>query len=41
MRRAFWLASAVIFLDEAVFIAILPLLPEYAERFGLSAAEVG
>jgi predicted MFS family arabinose efflux permease len=41
MRRAFWLASAVIFLDEAVFVAILPLLPEYAERFGLSAAEVG
>jgi MFS family permease len=41
MRRRFWLASAVILLDEALYIALIPVLPYYAERFGLSKTEVG
>lgn len=39
--RAFWLASAVIFLDEVVFLALVPLLPYYSERFDLTKTETG
>lgn len=41
MTRAFWLANAVILLDEVLYLAIIPLLPHYAERFDLSNAETG
>lgn len=40
-RRGFWLASAVIFLDEVVFLALIPLLPYYNERFDLTKTETG
>ena len=36
MRRAFWLSSGVIFLDEVVYVALFPLLPMYASELGLS-----
>ncbi len=41
MRRVFLLSSATIFLDEVVYIALFPLLPEYAGKFDLSKTEVG
>lgn len=41
MTRGFWLANAVILLDEVLYLAIIPLLPDYAERFDLSKAETG
>ena len=41
MARGFWLANAVIFLDEVLYLALIPLLPYYAERFELSKTESG
>lgn len=41
MTRTFWLANLVILLDEVVYLALIPLLPEYAERFDLSKAGSG
>lgn len=41
MSRAFWLSSAVIFLDETLFVAIYPLLPDFASELDLTRAEVG
>jgi MFS family permease len=39
--RAFWVPSAIIFLDEVVYLALIPLLPYYADRFELSKTEAG
>jgi MFS family permease len=41
VRRAFWVASSVIVLDEVLFAAIAPLLPVYVHRFHLSASQAG
>ncbi len=41
MRRLIFLASTIIFFDVAFFAAIAPLLPDYADEFGLSEAEAG
>ena len=41
MGRSFWLANAVILLDEVLYLALIPLLPTYAARFDLSSAEAG
>ncbi|MEZ5076694.1 MAG: MFS transporter [Solirubrobacterales bacterium] len=41
MRRLLVLASAVVFLDIAFFSAIAPLLPDYVDDLGLSAAQAG
>jgi predicted MFS family arabinose efflux permease len=40
-RRRFWLANGCIILDEIVYLSLLPLLPELAERLSLSKTEVG
>ena len=40
-RRRFWLANGCIILDEVVYLSLLPLLPELAERLSLSKTEVG
>ncbi len=37
----FWLVNALIFLDEVVYVALVPLLPLYARRFHLTVADVG
>jgi len=41
MRKLFFLASAMIFVDVAFFAAIAPLLPGYVDDLGLSKAEAG
>src|SRR5262249_24033474 len=38
--RSFWIVNAVIFLDEVVYIALVPLLALYADRFSLSIVDV-
>jgi predicted MFS family arabinose efflux permease len=40
-RRRFWLANGAIVLDEIVYLALLPLLPDLSERFALSKTEAG
>lgn len=39
--RRFWVSSGVIFVDETLYTAILPLLPVFASLHGLSTATVG
>ena len=41
MRRLLLLVSAIVAADTAFFTALTPLLPHYADRFGLSKAEAG
>src|SRR3954470_14870292 len=41
MRRLLILTGAVVFLDTLFFSAIAPLLPRYADEFGLSKAAAG
>jgi MFS family permease len=41
VNRRFVLANATIMLDEVVYLALIPLLPTYVERFHLSKAEAG
>ncbi|HEX8690569.1 MAG TPA: MFS transporter [Solirubrobacterales bacterium] len=41
VRRLLFLASAMVFFDVAFYAAIAPLLPDYADQFGLSHAEAG
>jgi MFS family permease len=41
MRRLLVLTSAVVFLDTLFFSAIAPLLPHYAEEFGLTKGAAG
>lgn len=41
MRRLLFLTGAVVLVDTMFFSAITPLLPTYAERFGLSKAGAG
>jgi predicted MFS family arabinose efflux permease len=41
MRRLLVLTSAVVFLDTLFFSAIAPLLPHYADEFGLSKSAAG
>jgi MFS family permease len=39
--RTFWIVNGAIFLDEVVYIALVPLLPLYAHRFALSVGDAG
>ncbi len=41
MRRLLALASAIVFVDAMFFAAIVPLLPEYVDEFGLSKTGAG
>jgi len=41
MRRLLLLVGAIVFVDTMFFSAITPLLPHYAERFGLSKTGAG
>jgi MFS family permease len=41
MRRLLVFAGAVVFVDTIFFAALAPLVPYYAERFGLSELDVG
>ena len=41
MRRLFWLVATVVFVDTMFFAAVSPLLPEYADQFGLSKTGAG
>ena len=41
MRRLLVLTSAVVFLDTLFFSAIAPLLPHYADEFGISKSAAG
>jgi MFS family permease len=41
MRRLLLLVSAIVAADTTFFTALTPLLPHYADRFGLSKAEAG
>ncbi len=41
MRRLLALVSAIIFVDALLFTALTPLVPGYAEEFGLSKADAG
>jgi MFS family permease len=41
MRRLLALVSAIIFVDALLFTALTPLVPEYADEFGLSKAGAG
>ena len=36
MRRLFFAVSATMFVDSLLYLAIVPLLPWYADEFGLS-----
>ena len=40
-RRLLILASSIVFLDTVFFAAIVPLLPTYAEEFGLTKTDAG
>lgn len=41
MRRFLLLASVVVLMDTSLYAALTPLLPHYADRFGLSKAGAG
>jgi len=41
MRRLLLLASAIVFVDTVFYSAITPLLPRYAEEFGLTKSTAG
>ena len=41
MRRLFWLVAAVVLVDTMFFAAVAPLLPRYADEFGLSKTAAG
>ncbi|HEX2096532.1 MAG TPA: MFS transporter, partial [Solirubrobacterales bacterium] len=41
MRRLLVFTAAIVFFDVAFYAAIAPLLPDYADEFGLSHAEAG
>ncbi len=41
MRRLFWLVAAVVLVDTMFFAAVSPLLPQYADQFGLSKTGAG
>ncbi|HEV3478953.1 MAG TPA: MFS transporter [Gaiellaceae bacterium] len=41
MRKLLLLVGAIVFVDTMFFVALTPLLPEYAEEFGLSKAGAG
>lgn len=41
MRRLLLLVGAIVFVDTMFYAAITPLLPEYADRFGLSKTGAG
>jgi MFS family permease len=41
MRRLLILASAMVFFDVTFYAAIVPLLPDYVDEFGLSKGEAG
>ncbi len=41
MRRLLVLASAIVFVDTVFYSAITPLLPRYAEEFGLTKSAAG
>lgn len=39
--RRFWACSGVIFLDETLYVALIPLLPLFAGLFALSSTAIG
>jgi MFS family permease len=41
VRRLLLLVGGIVFVDTMFFVALTPLLPEYAEEFGLSKAGAG
>ena len=41
MRRLVVLASAIVFLDVAFYAALVPLLPDYVDRLGLTESQAG
>ena len=41
MRRLLVLVTSIIFVDALLFTALTPLVPEYADRFGLSRLGAG
>lgn len=41
MRRLLLLVGAIVFVDTMFFAALTPLLPEFADRLGLSKTEAG
>ena len=41
MRRLFLLVAAVVLVDTSFFAAVSPLLPQYADEFGLSKTGAG
>ena len=41
MRRLLLLVGGVVFVDTMFFVALTPLLPDYAEDYDLSKAGVG
>ena len=40
-RRITFAVGLVMFVDAALYLAVIPLLPRYVERFGLSTFEAG
>ena len=41
MRRLLVILSSILFVDALLFVALTPLVPGYAEEFGLSDAGAG
>ena len=41
MRRLLFLVGGIVFVDTMFFVALTPLLPDYAEEYDLSKAGVG
>lgn len=41
MRRLLFLVSSILFVDALLFVALTPLVPGYAEEFGLSTTQAG
>ncbi|HZT54261.1 MAG TPA: MFS transporter, partial [Gaiellaceae bacterium] len=41
MRRVLFITGSVVFVDTVFFAALTPLVPHYADRFGLSKAGAG
>ena len=41
MRRLLFLVGGIVFVDTMFFAALTPLLPDYADEYGLSKAGAG
>ena len=40
-RRITLAVGVLMFVDAALYLAVIPLLPQYVERFGLSTFQAG